>query len=72
MAAEQLAQLQAGLNDNNTAAESIGLGNVNQRCKLCYGEEYGICVESEAGLGTVVTLMIPAQRAGPREGERNV
>ena len=72
MAAEQLAQLLAGLNDNSTAVESIGLCNVNQRCKLCYGEEYGICVESEAGLGTVVTLMIPAQRAGPREGERNV
>lgn len=38
---------------------SIGLINVNRRIKLKYGEPYGISIQSEAGLGTHVTLHLP-------------
>ncbi len=37
----------------------IGVTNVNQRLRLCFGEEYGILVESTEGKGTEVTVRIP-------------
>ena len=43
------------LNDGN----GIGLLNIDERIKLCYGEEYGVSIKSELDEGTVVTLTIP-------------
>ncbi len=40
--------------------DNIGLRNVNQRCRLCYGENYGIQIESRQSEGTRVILTIPA------------
>ncbi|MCL2286522.1 MAG: sensor histidine kinase [Firmicutes bacterium] len=37
----------------------IGIGNVNQRIKLNFGEEYGLKIESVQGKGTVVRLHLP-------------
>lgn len=37
----------------------IGVTNVNQRLRLCFGEEYGLLVESGEGKGTSVTVRIP-------------
>lgn len=39
---------------------SIALYNINQRIRLCYGEEYGVVLESEYGKGTRVILNLPA------------
>jgi Predicted signal transduction protein with a C-terminal ATPase domain len=41
--------------------ESIGYGlkNVNQRIKLCYGEEFGMSISSQIGIGTSVVLKLP-------------
>lgn len=36
----------------------IGLVNINQRIKSYYGEEYGLYVESEAGLWTRVNIRL--------------
>lgn len=38
--------------------EGYGLRNVNDRIKLYYGERYGMCIESKAPYGTVVTIHI--------------
>jgi sensor histidine kinase YesM len=38
---------------------AIGLRNINARAKLLYGEAFGVCVRSEIGLGSTVTLTIP-------------
>lgn len=38
---------------------SIGLYNINQRMKLCYGEQYGIEITAEPGAGTCVRMMLP-------------
>ncbi|MCL2717383.1 MAG: histidine kinase [Lachnospiraceae bacterium] len=38
---------------------SIGLYNINQRMKLCYGEQYGIEIVSNPGAGTCVRMMLP-------------
>jgi two-component system sensor histidine kinase YesM len=42
----------------------IGLANVDQRIKLCYGEKYGISVSSQKGKGTVVNMVLPAIKSG--------
>ena len=36
-----------------------GLYNVNKRIKLYFGEEYGVDISSEPGLGTRVCLRLP-------------
>ena len=37
-----------------------GLHNVNTRIQNYYGEDYGIYIESEYGIGTKITIEIPA------------
>ncbi|RCX14820.1 two-component system sensor histidine kinase YesM [Anaerobacterium chartisolvens] len=37
----------------------VGLKNVNERIKLCYGNEYGIEITSELDVGTTVNITIP-------------
>lgn len=46
------------------ARGSIGLYNVNSRIKLCYGDTYGIQLESEKGKGTKVIIRIPSVQCG--------
>lgn len=38
---------------------SIGLKNIYDRVKLHFGDEYGLQIQSELGMGTVVTVRIP-------------
>ncbi len=40
-------------------SSSIGLINVQQRIKLFYGMEYGLCIESKEGEETVITIRLP-------------
>lgn len=42
----------------NSRKYGIGLYNINQRIKICYGTEYGLSVDSVPGEGTVVTARI--------------
>lgn len=44
---------------NPLKKQSIGLYNINQRIKLCYGSEYGMTIDSIAGSGTTITLHLP-------------
>lgn len=39
---------------------SVALYNIHRRIGLCYGKEYGIHLDSQPGLGTAVTLNLPA------------
>jgi Predicted signal transduction protein with a C-terminal ATPase domain len=39
----------------------IGIGNVNDRLKLLYGEKYGVSISSEPSKGTIMTITIPVQ-----------
>ena len=60
MGPERLCALRESLAQDEAIQESIGLRNVNQRCRLYYGEAYGLTVDSKMGQGTSVTLIIPA------------
>lgn len=54
-----LSAKQGLIGQNRDWTLSIGLANVNNRVKLKYGNEYGIIIESEPGLGTEVVIMMP-------------
>lgn len=41
------------------SGRSIGILNVLNRIKINFGEEYGLTVESEPGIGTSVTMRLP-------------
>jgi two-component system sensor histidine kinase YesM len=42
----------------------VGLKNVNERIKLCYGIEYGLEIVSELDVGTTVIISIPLNDSG--------
>ena len=46
--------------------DSIGLGNVDERLRSAYGDEYGLVVETAPGAGTKVTVRVPKYAAGVR------
>ncbi len=45
--------------------DSVGLGNVDERLRTTYGDEYGLVVETAPGAGTKVTVRVP--KFAPRE-----
>ena len=49
MGPERLCALRESLAQDEAIQESIGLRNVNQRCRLYYGEAYGLTVDSKMG-----------------------
>jgi two-component system sensor histidine kinase YesM len=51
----------------NNATIHIGLRNVLARCQLYYGSLFSFTIDSREGLGTTITLILPAQ-----EGTRDV
>lgn len=40
---------------------SIGLSNINKRIKIQFGNQYGLHITSEEGVGTKVTLILPVK-----------
>lgn len=40
-------------------SSGIGLSNIDKRLMLCFGEDYGLGIESSEGVGTTVTVRIP-------------
>ncbi|MEG2842491.1 MAG: histidine kinase [Ruthenibacterium sp.] len=67
MSNHELQKLRESFSGEKMMQNSIGLRNVNQRFKLCYGEEYGITLESVPNMGTEITLRIPLEYAEKSE-----
>ena len=60
MKPETLERLRADITTKNPGKKgSIGLYNINQRVKLCYGNMYGMTIDSERDRGTTITLHLP-------------
>lgn len=60
MTPQRLAQLRDAMEHDERVG--FGLSAVNQRLRLQFGPEYGLRLDSEEGLGTVVTARIPYVR----------
>jgi two-component system LytT family sensor kinase len=46
--------------------DSVGLGNVDERLRSAYGDEYGLVVETAPGAGTKATVRVPKFATGVR------
>ena len=44
--------------------DSVGLGNVDERLRTTFGDEYGLVVETAPGAGTKVTVRVPKYAPG--------
>jgi two-component system, LytTR family, sensor kinase len=47
-------------------SDSIGLGNVDERLRAVFGDEYGLVVETAEGAGTKVSMRVPKYHPGVR------
>lgn len=61
MDGETLEQVHKNCRENVVKdGRSIGMSNVHNRIRLNYGDGYGLKLESARGIGTTVTLLLPA------------
>jgi len=58
---ETLEKIRKSLSNPEDNPGHIGVINVHRRIQLMYGEEYGLELESEIGIGTKVTIKLPAK-----------
>ncbi|CAM4336185.1 sensor histidine kinase [Paenibacillus alkaliterrae] len=63
---EKLESIRQSLDSPEESGESFGLRSVHERLKLLYGSGYGLEIESEKGIGTIVTIAVPD--SGEAEG----
>lgn len=62
IAPRELAAVRQMLSDPKlNAGGSVALCNTQRRIQLCYGDAYGIQIDSEPGRGTCVRLVLPAE-----------
>lgn len=63
MTPEEIEKMKENIyNHPKESSRSIGLYNINQRIQLYYGSDYGLEIKSKKDCGTLVTMMIPAQK----------
>ncbi len=63
MTPEEIEKMKENIyNHPKESSRSIGLYNIYQRIRLCYGSDYGLEIKSKKKCGTLVTMMIPAQK----------
>ena len=60
MTQEQAQKITTG-ESNKEHFTGIGINNVQDRIKLIYGKEYGLVIDSVDGVGTSVTIKLPAR-----------
>lgn len=62
MKEDRLQQVLESLEDTqDVPGKRIGLINVHQRIKLCYGEAYGLRINSRHSEGTFIEILLPAK-----------
>lgn len=55
----RLEEIRKRLENGEGSSDSIGLGNVNQRIRMKYGDSYGVSIESIPDVQTIVTVQLP-------------
>lgn len=59
IATDRLMELQCALSQKESSITGVGLQNINDRIRLFFGEQYGLKLWSEVGVGTIVILTMP-------------
>lgn len=62
MTQDEKRQIEDMINQPASGERSIGLGNVNRRIRLFYGDEYGIKISSRYEEGTSIQIELPVRR----------
>ncbi len=60
------ARLTEDLDDAHLSGAHVGLGNVDDRMRSAFGDDFGLVVETNIGEGMKITLRVPKFRAGIR------
>jgi len=61
---EDLNEIKYTIKNNNNYSKHIGIYNVQKRLSLIYGDDYGIDIISEEGIGTCSIIKIPIKEKG--------
>ena len=59
-------RLREDLEDAHLSGAHVGLGNVDDRMRSTFGDDFGLIVDTEKGAGMKITLRVPKFRAGIR------
>ncbi|MBA2308893.1 MAG: histidine kinase [Pseudonocardiales bacterium] len=59
-------RLKEDMADAHVTGAHVGLGNVDDRMRSTFGEDFGLVVDTALGAGTKITLRVPKFRAGIR------
>jgi two-component system LytT family sensor kinase len=60
------ARLTEDLDDAHQSGAHVGLGNVDDRMRSTFGDDFGLVVDTAPGAGMKITLRVPKFRAGIR------
>ena len=55
------------LNDAESGPSGYGIANVHRRIRMYFGEEYGVTIMSDEGVGTAVMIRMPLMLQKPSE-----
>lgn len=64
MSLENLIKIKEILKQYTNKSNHFGLFNIHRRVQLKYGKEYGISIESDIGIGTTVSVILPVRYEG--------
>jgi sensor histidine kinase YesM len=56
------------LDEDDSAQAGYGIANVHRRIRMYFGEEYGVTIWSEEGVGTAVMIRMPLMEKKSGEG----
>ena len=59
-------RLTEDLEDAHLSGAHVGLGNVDDRMRSAFGDDFGLIVDTNIGAGTKITLRVPKFHAGVR------
>ena len=62
-------QERSSLFSDRQEGKGIGLGNINKRIRLQFGEDYGLEIDSSEATGTVVTITMPVMYSPEEQRE---